>query len=405
MRRKSRLLVAALAVAMLASAVPAGAAAKKSVPKPTYPPQEGEFYPISNKAYPEKVANPSAHTRVASFSGKPLDIFTQIDMVTQLVFPAPPLLVNIGRPEGYVVEVIPEFNAIFLKPRAEVEMTNLIVTTAQGTYTFILKESPWKPWDIRVQVIDPYRNVKAADPYTLTWMAYYGKRPAEMQFVPIDMRTPNATTYVYDPLSKMGCRMALRRAVNLPRSGKSIYWLEFQNVLPPDVREGQSAGSYAIDERGVWARGLESVILPNPGNASLPIMGKGDRVHMFLVVKESAIPASLTVRFMLHGSRQLPIQAVFKTGDANALRPMDTTDQRLTDMYNKMVENGTIQPGTAPVQAVPAAGTQDAGQVAPPEPGVPAPAPDQTASGSTQGSGQQALPPDAVVFPAIRTQP
>ena len=90
-------------------------AAAVKVPKPNYPPLPNEFYPTGNGSFPNAMVNPNAHTRNVGFFGKPLDIYTKINMVTQIELPSPPVLVNIGRPEGFTVEVIPEFNNIFVK--------------------------------------------------------------------------------------------------------------------------------------------------------------------------------------------------------------------------------------------------------------------------------------------------
>lgn len=387
----------------------ADAAVKAKAPKPSYPPLESEYYPTRNAQYPEKMTNPSAHTRVVPFSGAPLDVFTQIDMVTQLVLPSPPLLVNIGKPEGYTVEVVPEFNAVFIKPVQEVEMTNLIVTTEDGVYIFILKENPFKPWDVRVQVTNPYRNAKIDDVYTMTWMAYHGKRPAEWQFLPIDLRSPNSTAFAYDPVSRMGVRIALRRAVGLPRQGKCIYWLEFENVLPASVKEGTPSAAYAIDERGIWTNGLERVVVPNPGNRPLPVLSKGDRVEMFLVTRGSSLPPMLSARFVMHGSRDLPIQVTLPTAGSNVLKPVTTTDEKLTALYNGMVQSGQIKPGDAPLA------NPDGSAASGPAPSVPgnqqpnlqAPTGAQTppaAQPGTASPGVTVMPEDAIVFPAPATQ-
>lgn len=100
-------------------------------------PIEGEYYPVEGQKYPENMTNPYSHTRNVTFSGDPIEIYTQINMVTQIQLPSPPVMVNVGEPEGFVVEVVPEFKSVFVKPVAEIKMTNMIVTTEKGIYTFI----------------------------------------------------------------------------------------------------------------------------------------------------------------------------------------------------------------------------------------------------------------------------
>jgi len=125
-----------IAVLFLFLAFPAFAA------EPSYPPIEGEFYPIEGQKYPEKVTNPYSQTRTVSFSGDPIEIYTQINMVTQIQLPSPPVMVNIGEPEGFVVEVVPEFRSIFVKPVEEIKMTNMIVTTENGNIHLYLERKP-----------------------------------------------------------------------------------------------------------------------------------------------------------------------------------------------------------------------------------------------------------------------
>lgn len=312
--------------------------------KPSYPPQTGEFFPVEGKGYPQALVNPYAHTRTVGFTGAPLEIYTQLNMVTQIQLPSAPVLVNIGKPEGFSLEVVPEFHSLFLKPVAEVEITNLIVTTEKGVYTFILKENPFRPWDIRVVITDPYRNVNPEDPQSLITMAFTGHRMPEFQFDPMDIRSPESSTYVYDPLTKTGCRVVLKRIVFMPRISKAVYWVQFSNVLPPKITGNASA--YAIDERGVWTPGLERVAVPGTRTEALPLLAKGDRIDMFLIAGSlKAIPQLVEVRCMLQGSRQLPI--VFKLSAAGgtgegALAPVSTTDQKLQDIYNQVIKKDGI---------------------------------------------------------------
>ena len=63
-------------------------------------PIEGEYYPVEGQKYPENMTNPYSHTRNVTFSGDPIEIYTQINMVTQIQLPSPPVMVNVGEPEG-----------------------------------------------------------------------------------------------------------------------------------------------------------------------------------------------------------------------------------------------------------------------------------------------------------------
>lgn len=299
---------------------------------PSYPPIEGEFYPIEGQKYPEKVTNPYSQTRTVSFSGDPIEIYTQINMVTQIQLPSPPVMVNVGEPEGFVVEVVPEFRSIFIKPVEEVKMTNMIVTTENGIYTFILKENPYRPWDILVKITNPYRNVKVEDSYTLVWTAFYGKRPAEFQFLPLDIRSPNSSDYIYDPVTQMGCKVDLKRIVFFPRQGQAVYWLRVTNVLPPDVIV--SPKSLVVDERSVWTQGLYKVAVPG---RDIPMISAGSFVDMFLITKSGSIPPMLRVKMSLKGARLVQSEVMLKTagGSAAGETPIDA---KLHELYQEIQE-------------------------------------------------------------------
>ena len=309
--------------------------------QPDFPPIKGEYYPVEGQKYPQKMTNPYSFTRTVDFSGDPIEIYTQINMVTQIQIPSPPVMVNVGRPEGFVVEVVPEFNSIFVKPIKEIEMTNMIVTTEKGVYTFILKENPFKPWDIRVMVTNPYRNVKVEDTYTLVWTAYYGKRPAEFQFLPLDIRSPNASNYIYDPVVQMGCNVELRRVVFFPRQGLATYWVRVMNVAPPDVLV--PVQSLAIDERSVWTDGLVKVAVPGTQNSSVPLLGKGDSIDMFLIVKTGSVPPLLRLRLSLKGARLSQAETLLTTAESG-LQPRKTPeDEKLQRMYQDMLKKENIE--------------------------------------------------------------
>lgn len=380
---------------------------------PTYPPQSGEYYPTSPKTYPKEMTNPYANARTVPFNGNALDVFLQTNMVTQIQFPAPPVLVNIGRPDGFTVEVIPEFNSVFVKPVAEVEMTNLLVTTERGVYTFILKENPWKPFDMRLVVTDPYRNVSPADTQTLLWMAYNGVRPPEFQFSAMEIRNVNNSQYVYDPVTKMGSRATIRRAVALPQANKSVYWIEFANVTHPDIKDTSNIASFMVDERSVWTQGLEEVAVPGTQSSGVPLLGKGDKVDMFLVTNSGKIPAQLVVRYMMQGSpRNLPVEIRFamNSGGKNAVTRQNSAggktgtsvtgaelsvDERLQKMYEEQMKKGNTPTVSAPGQGYvdPSAQSQQGTQ-----PAYSTPAAGKSPSGGTPGTGTSSGSGEKVFF-------
>lgn len=343
-----RLIKITAAVLLIGSLDAAALAAQ--VPEPSYPPLKHEYYPTQNSKFPKEMANPNAHTRQVAFKGAPLDVFTKINMVTQIVLPSAPALVTVGKPEAYTLEVVPEFNTVFVKPVREVEMTNLIITCENGgVYIFILKENPFVPWDVRVQIKDPVVQAKASDTQAVAEMLYKGKRLPEYQFVPMDLRTPESSAYVYDPLTRMGCSIVLKRAMALPQSGLSAYWVEFRNILPGDTM--MKTSSYSLSEKTVWTPGITKVAVVGQRNGdSIPMISRGDSVSMFIFVKNPSIPKLFNFRFALMGSKNLPIDVSLPTVSAGKktsetkLDAKPTVDAKLQAYYDELVKKGKIKP-------------------------------------------------------------
>lgn len=359
---------AVICLTVLICSVAAGgafAAKRSQTPKPSYPPLPNEYYPISNSKYPKAATNPNPHTRNIEFKGKTLDIYTKINMVTQLVLPSAPVLVTVGKPDAFTIEVVPEFNTLFLKPVREVEMTNLIVTTeSDGVYIFMLKENPFIPWDIRVQITDPYKQIGAGDTQSMVAMLYQGKRAPEFQFVPMDMRTPNTSAFVYDPLTRMGCSIKLRRAIAMPKAGVSAYWVEFKNILPGNTSIPSS--SYSISEQSVYAKGLMKVAVPGlKDGSSTPILSKGDKTYMFMLIRDGVIPKMFKFRFALMGAKNLPIDVTLPTVGAQKpvkLAAKKTDDEKLQSYYDMLVQSGQIKPQTEEEALAAQKAEQDAAQ-------------------------------------------
>lgn len=358
---KSTVLVKTLGAALLIFSLAGQANAAKtsgdSNPVPDYPPLKNQYYPTDNKKFQDAtITNPSAHTRKLVFKGTPLDIFTKIDMVTQIVLPSPPITVNIGKSEGFTVEIIDALNSIFIKPSRQVELTNLIVNCENGAvYLFILKENPFQPWDMRCEVLDPHRQIKKDDSAGIIKALYLNQRLPEMQFHTMDLRTPNSTAYVYDPLTKMGCMITLKRALAFPQFGKSGYWVEFHNTTPTGVGKGTlNMSTYAISEKTVWAKKLTKVAVPGTKYGDdYSTLNPGEKLNMFLLIDAGAIPEFLNFRFALTGARNITVDVQLPTAhlggvDENATRLLaeKTVDERLREEYEKLVKEGKITPMT-----------------------------------------------------------
>ena len=343
MEGKTRKSIAAfLSVLVMAAGTEAVAA-----PKPSYPPLPDEAYPVSNSKFPKEMTNPNAHTREIVFRGEPVDIFTKIDMVTQIVLPSPPVMVNIGKQDAFTLEVIPEFNSVFVKPLRQVEKTNIIVTTHNGAvYLFILKENPWAPWDIRCEIKDPHRKVTAQNTQSVVNMLYTGRREPEFQFTVMDMRSPNSSAYVYDPLTRMGCSITLKRALAIPQQNVTAYWVVFKNILPRDTVLPTS--SYSISERSVWTQGIDKVALQGFKNGdNYPLLNKGDSANMFIFVRGNKVPENFKFRFSLMGAKNLPVDVILPTNiktETTTVKAEKTVDERLQEYYNELVRQGKITP-------------------------------------------------------------
>jgi hypothetical protein len=333
-----------------------------SPPTPSYPPLKGEFYPVEGQQYPQKKTNPYAHIRTVPFEGEPIEVYLQIDNVTQIQFPAPPVMVHIGKPEGFVVDTVVEFNSVFVKPVQEIEATNMIVTTERGVYVIILKENPYLPYDARVVVNDPYRNVRPDDVQTLVWSAYYGRRPAEFQFIPMTILSPDTAGYVYDPITRLGCRVSLQRVVCFPRSRKTVYWVRIMNVLPPQVKDKDvPVSSFMVDERSVWTQNIEKIVVPGTQTSGVPLLNKGDYIDMFMIVNSGQVPNVFNFRFALQGNRMLPIAVSLpttpKAGGKKNFAPAKTIDEKLQEMYQEVQKKKQQESAAQQQQTAPAAST------------------------------------------------
>jgi len=302
--------------------------------QPSWNPVEQEYYPQDSRKYPVVIENPHPQVRTLAFRGKPLDVFTKLNMVTQIQLPEPPVMINIGNADAYNIDVAPEFASIFVKPLTETDMTNLIVTTERGTYLFMLKENPYKPWDTVVRVGDPYKQVKADDTDTLIQMAVTGRRHEAFQFDPVDMRSPNTTAYVYDPVLKMGSRVLLRRVVALSRANVSVYWIQITNATGDGAKTTELV-DYLVSEKSVNTKNLRSVAVPDGGTG---LLGKGDTMDMFILVNSGTVPDRFVFRYTCSNSSNVPVEATLKTSGKNPLPTGKSVDERLQELYYQVSE-------------------------------------------------------------------
>ena len=95
-------------------------------------------------------------------------------------------------------------------------MTNMIVTTENGIYTFILKENPFGRGTYAWPSQNPYRNVKVKIPH-LGVDGLLRQASRRVSVSPLDIRNPNSSDYIYDPVSQTGCKGRLKAHCVLPR--------------------------------------------------------------------------------------------------------------------------------------------------------------------------------------------
>lgn len=310
--------------------------AQAATPQPSWTPVEQEYYPTDSRKYPEKIVNPHPQVRNVAFEGKPLDIFTKINMVSQIQLPEPPVMVNIGNPEAYVLDVSPDFASLFIKPITETDMTNLIVTTERGTYIFMLKENPYKPFDVLVRVGNPYKKQTATDEEVLVEMALSGQRHAAFQFEPMEIRTCDSSTLLYDAALGVGIKAELRRIVSLSKRNLSLYHVRFTNTAGRTAR----TQNYVVDEKSVQTNHLRAVAAMDGGTGFLR---KDDSMDIFIFVNTASIPDTFGFRFSVQADRSLVFEAKLKTGKSNFIKPeTNSVDERIQQMYHQVTNRTPV---------------------------------------------------------------
>lgn len=316
---------------------------------PSWQPLDYEYYPKDSRSYPKNIENPHPKVREVAFNGKPLDVFTKINFVSQIQLPEPPVLVNIGNPEAYVLDVSPDFASIFIKPITETDMTNMIVTTENGTYIFILKENPYKPWDVLLKVGNPYKASSVTDEEILVEMAVTGKRNAGWQFEPMDIRTPGSTSFIYDAATNVGCKVTLKRIISLPRRGASLYHVQFANIV--DNNRNVRLENYVIDEKSLVTYNLRAVAVPDGGTG---LLRKNDRMDMFIFVNSAEVSPDFKFRFSMQADRNLTSEVSLKTASAKMIPAEISVDDRIQQMYHEVQQkkfNIQVQQEGAQIQA------------------------------------------------------
>lgn len=309
---------------------------------PTWTPIEGEYYPTDPKKFPTKIENPNPQVRELAFTGKPQDIFTKLNMVTQIQIPEPPVMINIGNPEAYVIDVAPEFSSIFVKPVRETDMTNLIVTTERGTYIFILKENPYKPFDVLVRFGNPHRARTEENTHAdMIAMAVSGKRLPSYQHVAMDIRTPNTTAYVHDAVLGIGAMVRLQRVV--ATSNLTVYHLKLINQV-----QGVSAdklSDYVFDEKSVAARNLKGTAV---ADGSPGLIKVGEAQDVFIFTGEQPSPR-FQFRFALRGNRSVPVEVDISTVGGTHVKEtaVETVNDRLQRLYLEAEAKRSIPSGPA----------------------------------------------------------
>lgn len=339
--RKSWMTVAALSAAfVLAAGLGADAApAKKAVKKAAAPQKAAVWQAPGAKPGPE-----GAMQRTVAFVGDPIVVNARVNRGTLLRMPGEPILIQMGRPEDFSVEVSPEMKYVMVKPLTPMSASNVFVTTKTGLYLFFFyaEDEPEdfrktrKPFDMVLTVTDPHRQNRLDDVQSLVWMAFHGRKMDDMTLVRDAMSSPASSVFVTDPVIGVGLKATLMRVHFLPAERLCTYWVRFENLKTAKLNLKSHDQTYALDEKTVRTPGLLKVAVPNVGGRSVPLMAVGDKLDMFLVTRTEQVPSVLKVRFALQGSRTLPMEASFPTRGAT-YRNMDKA-QGGSPEFRKLVE-------------------------------------------------------------------
>ena len=300
--------------------------------------------------------------RDVSFNGNPITITTRVDMVTLIIFPTEPILLNAGRGEGFQTEIIPELNYLVLKPITADAKTNLIVTTKTGIYTFFIYATPRNepgkkttPFDMLVRITDPLLRHRLDSIEALVTMIYNGKKLPEFQLISDIMTTPNSSINCWDQLLGIGVQVTLLRVHFFPHQKQATWWLRFENVVPGGTTKVTDQ-TYGIDEKSVWTQGILKVAVPNIGNMTMPLMRKGDKLDMFIVTKTDSFPAMFNLRFAMQGSRTIPIEASFPTRQGGYSSKRTTNGKPVSPEYQKLLDDLKEHEGSPGQDGNPGAG-------------------------------------------------
>ena len=300
-----------------------------------------------------------AQQRTVAFSGDPIVVNARVNRGTLLRLPSTPLVVQLGRPEDFSIEVLPELNYVMIKPLVRMGATNVFVTTKSGLYLFFFyaddepddfKTQTARKFDMLVNVTDPHGAARLDDVESLVWMAYHGRKMDDLQLKSDLMTTPNTSIYAEDPILGVGVRATLMRAHLFPADGLCTYWIRFENAKASKLNLKSYDQTYALDEKTVRADGLLKVAVPNIGGRSVPLMSPGDMLDMFLVTRADTLPPVLRVRFALQGSRTIPMEASFPTRpsgwkDKKVAKPRKPESPEMKRLRDEVADTGTTSQG------------------------------------------------------------
>ena len=299
-----------------------------------------------------------AMQRTVAFTGDPIIVNARVNRGTLMRLPGEPILIQMGRPEDFSVEVNADMKYVMIKPLTAMSASNVFITTKSGLYLFFFyaEDEPTdfkktrKPFDMVVTVTDPYKQNRIDDVQSLVWMAFHGRKMDDMTLVQDVMTSPGASVYVQDTVVGIGMKATLMRVHFFPQSSLVTYWVRFENVKTAKLNLRSHDQTYALDEKTFRTPGLMKVAVANIGGRSVPLMGVGDKLDAFLVVKTNSVPPVLKLRFALQGSRTLPMEATFPTRGAT-YKNMDKA--RSDERIRKLLEDvNTVQP-SGPQESLP----------------------------------------------------
>ena len=322
-------------------------------------PPSGIFFPTDSQSVGVPV-NENAINRTIPYTESTPLLYTKMGHLTKIFLPSPPMDIACSRQSDFTFIVQAHLNLIIIKPRRHYATADLTIFTEQATYDFSLHETPGEPWDSRIYVQDPYKNNNAPingneelAVEDLVRMVYSGYRNPKYQYVPLDFREPNTEYPFSDPLTKRNCNIKLKRVLSVMKTGVSVYWFEIKNLgIPKNVLKRQRiTGDFAIADNSFFMKNLISVVFPGFAKDSISTLEEGNVLYIFAIVKEKAIPKTVTLKFSLIGETNVPLIANLATGDGNVIAPKQTDTEKARKKYEQAVKDGKLPPNMTPDEA------------------------------------------------------